>query len=434
MSTKEGNDMNKIYEKSIGFRLMKKVVIALFSIFYRRITLFGTENIPSNEGPVIFAPVHQNALMDALSVHCIFSGPIVFMMRGDAFSNHAMSRLLRYMKIMPIFRHKDGRPQLIQDKECINTAAEGLTMGRCIALMPEGNQKEQKRLRTLGKGIFRIGFQAQKELGEKAEVTIIPIGLDFENYDRTGSRLIIQIGRPLYFSPLGKLYEQNQAAAFCKMKEQLTIALHRLIIDIRNERSYKSYYLATLLATEEMIKKKKIKGTDEVRFAFRKMIAERFPETDDADVPVDLRPFVEQANKLLKLESDPDKAFVMNKGLSIFELTRGVAYLPFIIPSILFNGLPYFLIRRWAFRKFKNNGFIASATFIGGTILFPLYWTILFVIFSTISDPMRSAFFFLLLSPLLAILSIRVLHLYEDIFLKMKFRLSNARSGRASHL
>jgi len=74
------------------YLLLKRLSISLFRLYYKRVTILGQENIPEGEVPVIFAPAHQNALMDAMAVHACYPEPVVFMMRGDAFGNSKMAK------------------------------------------------------------------------------------------------------------------------------------------------------------------------------------------------------------------------------------------------------------------------------------------------------------------------------------------------------
>ena len=57
----------KIYEKDLGYSILKPIVDWSTTHSYRKIEVVGKENIPS-EGAVIIAPNHCNTLMDALVI------------------------------------------------------------------------------------------------------------------------------------------------------------------------------------------------------------------------------------------------------------------------------------------------------------------------------------------------------------------------------
>ena len=71
-----------VHKRNIFYYMIYPYVKTFFFMFYGKVEVKGLENIPRNE-PVIFAPNHQNALMDALIV--LFSAPqdIVFLARAE---------------------------------------------------------------------------------------------------------------------------------------------------------------------------------------------------------------------------------------------------------------------------------------------------------------------------------------------------------------
>ena len=57
----------KIYEKDLGYDILRPIVDWNIFQSYRRIAVKGKENIPT-DGAVIIAPNHCNTLMDALVI------------------------------------------------------------------------------------------------------------------------------------------------------------------------------------------------------------------------------------------------------------------------------------------------------------------------------------------------------------------------------
>ena len=75
-----------IHRRNLVYHTIYPYVRSFFFHYYGKVEINGKENIPRGE-PVIFAPNHQNALMDALIV--LFSAPqdVVFLARADIFNN-----------------------------------------------------------------------------------------------------------------------------------------------------------------------------------------------------------------------------------------------------------------------------------------------------------------------------------------------------------
>ena len=80
----DASNGNHLFRKSFGWFLFSKVIHFYLRLFYKRIIVEGKEHIPVG-CPVIFAPNHQNALMDPLVVHFAARMQTVFLARADIF-------------------------------------------------------------------------------------------------------------------------------------------------------------------------------------------------------------------------------------------------------------------------------------------------------------------------------------------------------------
>jgi 1-acyl-sn-glycerol-3-phosphate acyltransferase len=76
--------MSKIYDFTLSYGLFKSYVMFAFKRFFSRYIVMGKENIPET-GPIILAPNHLNALMDALAAISVVPHkmPVVFLARSD---------------------------------------------------------------------------------------------------------------------------------------------------------------------------------------------------------------------------------------------------------------------------------------------------------------------------------------------------------------
>ena len=116
--------MKQIHDENRAYRFLLPLVNWMFRHSYRHIKYVGKENIPT-DGAVIFAPNHTNALQDALAVLSINSERKVFVARADIFRNKKIAKILRWLKIMPIRRMRDGASEVLQNDETENKATGG---------------------------------------------------------------------------------------------------------------------------------------------------------------------------------------------------------------------------------------------------------------------------------------------------------------------
>ncbi len=221
---------------------------------------WGLENIPSNE-PVIFAPNHQNALMDALIVLFSAPGDVVFLARADIFNKRFLAFLLNSLKILPVFRQRDGASELGKNVDIFDISVNVLKNRHYLCVMPEGNHGHQRKLRPLVKGIFRIAFQAQEKEGSEPFVKIIPVGLDFGDYVKQNASLYINYGKPIEVSEYWEQFQENSARAINALKSRLGEELSPLMIDIQNEEHYEAIYVLKGIFNKAMRNELGITGT-----------------------------------------------------------------------------------------------------------------------------------------------------------------------------
>jgi 1-acyl-sn-glycerol-3-phosphate acyltransferase len=96
-----------IHEFDFWQNIVQNYVKTYIHFFYDKVTVVGSNKVPKDK-PVILAINHQNALMDPLNVICALKGPSVFMARADVFKSEKIAKILRFFKMLPVFRIRDG--------------------------------------------------------------------------------------------------------------------------------------------------------------------------------------------------------------------------------------------------------------------------------------------------------------------------------------
>ncbi|MBR5185485.1 MAG: 1-acyl-sn-glycerol-3-phosphate acyltransferase, partial [Akkermansia sp.] len=186
MSKKE----KKIQDYDPAYNLLHRYVGFVLKRSYRHILHVGKENIPQ-DGAIIFAPNHTNALMDALVMLCVDRRPKVYVARADIFRNRKLARLLTFLKIMPIMRQRDGFQAVKKNQDTINKAVDVLKDRIPFCIFPEGTHQAKYSSLPLSKGIFRIAFQAH-ELMPDVPLYIVPVGLRYGDFFRYRSTVRVQ--------------------------------------------------------------------------------------------------------------------------------------------------------------------------------------------------------------------------------------------------
>ena len=229
-----------IEEFSKGYALLK--AFAGFwhnNFFYRRVIVVGRENI-NPDHHVIFAPNHQNALMDALAVLFTHKGQPVFLARADIFRRKSIASILYFLKILPVYRIRDGFNTLKGNDEIFDKTVDVLRHGNGLIILPEGDHEGYRRLRQLKKGICRVAFHADEASGFQMKIKIIPVGLEFTNYQRYRQVLTVVYGRPLEVAEYHELYRRTPEIALNELRNRLTREIKMLMVHIDSEEDYEA--------------------------------------------------------------------------------------------------------------------------------------------------------------------------------------------------
>jgi len=209
------------------------------NVFYRKVIVLGKENI-NPEAHNIFAPNHQNALMDALAVLFTQEGYLVFLARADIFKKKLIASILYFLKILPVYRIRDGFSSLKGNDEIFTKTIDVIKNKNGLVILPEGDHSGFRRLRQLKKGICRVAFQADEATGFELKMKIIPVGLEFSNYQRWRQVLTVVYGKPIEVSEYHKAYRDSPERALNELRSRLSDEMKGLMIHIESEKDYEA--------------------------------------------------------------------------------------------------------------------------------------------------------------------------------------------------
>lgn len=240
---------------------------------YQSFDVHGIENLPT-DGAYIVAPCHQQALMEPLAVLNFAPKPPVFLARADIFENPTIRAILTFLKILPVYRIRDGQSNLAKNNDIFDRSRDVLLDGFPLCLMAEGRHNDRHHLLPMGKGMFRIAGETQLKLGDHP-LYIVPTGIDFDDYERPYSNLVVNIGKPIPVQPFMEDFRNNEPVALNAMRESLTAALLPLMHDIRNEEYYDEIYTLCKVLNRKVRKEKGMRNTPWNRFLVRQEISHR---------------------------------------------------------------------------------------------------------------------------------------------------------------
>jgi 1-acyl-sn-glycerol-3-phosphate acyltransferase len=229
-----------IEKYSAGYSLLKSVAGFWHNnVFYRRVIVIGRENINPDHA-MIFAPNHQNALMDALAVLFTHKGQPVFLARADIFKKKMIAAILYFLKILPVYRIRDGFSTLKSNDEIFLKTIDVLRNKNGLVILPEGDHAGFRRLRQLKKGICRVAFQSDEAAGFTLNIKIIPVGIEYSHYTRFRQVLTVAYGKPIEVSEYHELYRESPEKALNELRNRLSDEMKTNMVHIASEEDYEA--------------------------------------------------------------------------------------------------------------------------------------------------------------------------------------------------
>lgn len=381
-----------IERKSIRYGLLRKwVSIWQKAYFYKKIIVLNKENIPEDEH-LIFAPNHQNALMDALAVLTHLKKQPVFLARSDIFKNPLIAKILYFLKILPVYRIRDGIDTLGNNQDTFARTIEIIKNKNGLVILPEGNHSKYRRLQVLKKGICRIAFQSEESENFNLNLKIIPIGLDYSNHQNEQSTLVINFGKPIEVGKFKDLYLENPQKGMRALKEEISKRIKALMVHIETTSYYDLYDNVRVIYGSKMAKNN---GIGKYKQPFALELDQKIVNTLDkyrekfSDGLDNLHDKVNQFTQLSKklkinhelLEKGPSSLLILlSKSLASLLL------LPVFIYGLLNNYFPFF-IPKWLSNIFNDKQFHSSVKFVISMVLFPVFYFLQTLIVSFLPLP-----------------------------------------------
>jgi len=374
------------------------------SLFYSEICIINPENVPSKV-PVIFAPNHQNALMDALAILLLVDKQPVFMARADIFKKKIVSKILNFLKIIPVFRIRDGAESLSNNTESFGVALRALGYGQAVGIMPEGNHGNQHLLRPLKKGIVRFALNAQENFGNTIPVKLIPVGIEYSHYTAFRSKLLVIFGNPIDVSEYLGGYKENPQIAYNSLRERLANEMKKNMLNIDKPDYYDCIFNSKEIYAPRLQEMQNLDDNYYFRFLAEKQITDRLVAMANEDpslldtIKANVNEYQHELKKLHLTNEVLDTKKPENKEL-LFDIIRYLFFLPFFVVATGINIVPYFICD-YVSKGAKDTQFRSSIKLVLIAFLFPL-WYILFLV---LPIPFITKIMILLPMPVLGILS-----------------------------
>ena len=379
----------KIQDYDLAYDILRYYVDCVLKLSYRNVHYVGRERIPQ-DGAIIYAPNHTNALMDALVILAMDRRAKVFVARADIFRKPILAKIFKFLKIMPIMRIRDGFDEVKKNQETIEKAVDVLHDKVPFCIFPEGQHQAKYSSLPLSKGIFRIAFQAQ-ELMPDMPLYIVPVGLRYGSFFRFRSTVRVQIGEPINVGEfIASNSESTPQEQMNMLKDILSERMKSSIFYIPNDEHYDATYEICAAVVKRQVKQVNLRTESgrmhrlDAHFKANNITVEQIaqlkeqnPEQAEELLRLGREAFDLRRSKRISLASVSIKFPILSRVLKFLFL---LVALPYCIPVSVLT-LPIKLLCNFLFTKLKDYAFRNSIRFLVNLVV----WPILMIIYSIIA-------------------------------------------------
>lgn len=237
----------KIQDKDSFYEFLKIFVDWSVRSSFRIYQVEGRENIPL-DGSVIWAANHTNALMDPMVLLSATKESKVFVARADVFKKKWVIKVLTFLKVMPIFRIRDGIKAVKHNDELIAQATDILLDGVPFVIFPEATHRPKHSLLRLSKGIFHIAESVINNSKDGKPVYILPIGIEYADYFRFRTKVLVNIGKPIDVTEFVANHKDEPVpVVMLQLRDLLTERMAEQIVYIPDDDDYDAIWEYTKL-------------------------------------------------------------------------------------------------------------------------------------------------------------------------------------------
>ena len=378
----------KIQDYNRAYAFLRYYVDLVLKLSYRNIRYVNRERIPQ-DGAVIYAPNHTNALMDALVILAMDRKAKVFVARADIFKNPLLAKIFAFLKIMPIMRLRDGVDEVKKNYETIEKAVDVLRDKVPFCIFPEGTHQAKYSSLPLSKGIFRIAFQAQ-ELMPDMPLYIVPVGMRYGSFFRFRSTVRVQVGEPINVQEFVNSHSENTPQEQMNiLRDILAERMKSSILYIPNDEDYDATYEICGAAVKRQVLGygrnpfgRRFNRLD-AHFEANKQIVKRIIEMKEKEpakaaelLKLGKEAYEIRKAKRISIASVSVKRPILSRILKTLFL---IIALPYCLPVAMLT-LPIKALCALIFTKLKDYAFRNSVRFLINLVVWPLLMIIYAII------------------------------------------------------
>lgn len=187
------------------YRFLKIFARFYIHLFCRQIRINLREALQT-KGPLILAANHPNSFLDAVILDTLFEQPIWSLARGDIFHGKNIATVLTALKIMPVYRKREGAEHLHKNYGTFDSCLELFKKNGVVLIFSEALCENEWHLRPLKKGTARLAVSAWQQ---GIPLKILPVGINYSSFLLFGKNIHINFGSVIHNNHPGIINSEN---------------------------------------------------------------------------------------------------------------------------------------------------------------------------------------------------------------------------------
>ena len=195
----------------------------------RKVTL-NNKKLLHVKGTLLLASNHPNSFLDGVILDALFEQPLYSLARGDVFTKSLYKRLLRSIKILPVYRLSEGQENLATNYDTFEECREIFRQNGIVVIFSEGKCINEWHLRPLRKGTARLALASWDH---DIPLKVLPVGINYSAFRRFGKNMFINFGSVISREDLDM--NQPDGARHQQFNNILHEGLNKLVFEIENK-------------------------------------------------------------------------------------------------------------------------------------------------------------------------------------------------------
>ncbi len=223
-----------------GFRQYVKLITD--GLYYKKVYVLGTENLPAPNQPAVMVSNHQNCLSDPLALATLIKDRKPhFLARANVFKHPIADKFLRHLGLLPAYRLEyEGKEALQDNFKTFDKAVEAMLHGGTVILYPERGHQDKRWLGHFFLGYLKIAFHAAEMLEFKKDILVVPSCNHYSHYHHMQSDIMIQFGEPVSLAPYYDKYRENPRQTMLEINHIVRQRVSEMMLNIEDVENYEA--------------------------------------------------------------------------------------------------------------------------------------------------------------------------------------------------